>query len=96
MKNPDIKEHHMAGLGLNYLKMKKDKDAKKTFEKCFKEFPNGKTCQNILLGLVIAKLGQGKISDAEKTFILLKSRHPDSPATKKAEQYLQAAKKSKK
>jgi len=88
-KNPKAKENLMMGLGLNYLKMKKFKDAKKTLEKYLKEFPNGMACNNALLGLVIAQLGLGKITDAEKTYAILQYKYPDSPATKQAARHIQ-------
>jgi len=46
-------------------------------------------CDNALLGLVIAQLGLGKITDAEKTYAILQYKYPDSPATKQAARHIQ-------
>jgi thioredoxin-like negative regulator of GroEL len=90
--NPEMKEAFLLAMGLNCLKLKDYKDARKTFEKCLKEVPNGSRCATALLGLVTAHIGQGKIAEAEKTFEQLQSQYPDSPATRQAAQNLQAVK----
>lgn len=93
-QNPEVKENLMLKIGLNYLKIKKYKDAGKTYEKCLKEVQNGKWPDKTLLGLIMAQLGQGKIADAEKTFVRLQSQYPDSPAIQLAAKTMQKAKNS--
>lgn len=93
-QNPEVKEDLMLKIGLNYLKIEKYKDAWKTFEKCRKEVQNGKWPDKILLGQIIAHLGQGKIVDAEETFARLQSQYPDSPAVQQAAKIMQKAKNS--
>jgi thiol-disulfide isomerase/thioredoxin len=92
-KNGEMRESIFLSMGLNQLKMKKYNDAKKTFERCIKDCPNGNKCDSALLGIVTAQLYQGKIGDAEKTYEQLKTRYPDSPATVQAAQNLQQMKK---
>jgi thioredoxin-like negative regulator of GroEL len=92
-KNGEMRETIFLSVGLNQLKMKQFNDAKKTFERCIKDCPNGTKCDSALLGIVTAQIYQGKRGDAEKTFEQLKSRYPDSPATEQAAQNLQQMKK---
>lgn len=79
-------------LGLNYLKLKKYDDARKTFEQYLKGAPDGSQCDKALLGILTAQIYQGKQADAEKIFEQLKSKFPGSAATKMAEQNLAQAK----
>jgi thioredoxin-like negative regulator of GroEL len=93
-QNPGLKEDLMLKIGLNYLNIKKYKNAGKTFEKCLKEVQNGKWPDKTLLGLIMAQLGQDKIADAEKTFARLQSQYPDSKATQQAAKTIQIVKNS--
>jgi thioredoxin-like negative regulator of GroEL len=93
-QNPGLKEDLMLKIGLNYLNIKKYKNAGKTFEKCLKEVQNGKWPDRAMLGMILAQLGQGKIADAEKTFALLQSQYSDSPAIQLAAKNMQKAKNS--
>jgi thiol-disulfide isomerase/thioredoxin len=90
--DPALKENLLLTIGLNHLKLRDFKAARKSFEKCLKEVPSGSQCDVILLGLCTAQLQEGKIADAEKTFAQLKSQYPDSPAVEKAAKNLEAVK----
>jgi thiol-disulfide isomerase/thioredoxin len=91
-KEGELREGLLLGIGLNQLKMKKYSDARKTFERCLKECPEGTRCDMVLLGIVTSNIFQGKKGDAEKAFEQLKSRYPDSSATQMAAQNLQQMK----
>ena len=86
-----MREAILLAVGLNYLKLKKYDDARKSFEQCLKEVPNATQCDKALLGIVAAQIQKRKIADAEKTFEQLKSKYPESSATQQALQILQQA-----
>jgi tetratricopeptide (TPR) repeat protein len=90
--DPMTRENLILSVGLNYLKLKKFNDAKKTFEQCLKDVPNGSQRDKALLGILTAQIGQGKRDDAEKTLEQLHSSFPNSPATRQAEKNLQQSK----
>jgi thiol-disulfide isomerase/thioredoxin len=92
----ELRESALVMLGLNYLRLKKYDDGRKTFEQCLKEVPQGSQGDIALLGLSAAELFQGKIPEAEKTIEQLRVKYPSSEALKKAEENLQQAKKQKK
>lgn len=86
------RENLMLLIGLNYLKLKKFDGAKKSFEQCLKEVPNGLQCDKALLGILTVQIEQGKRADAAKTLEQLQSKYPNSPATRQAEKNLQQSK----
>jgi TolA-binding protein len=89
-----MKEMIMLAMGLNCLGMKDYKAARKTFEKCLKDVPNGAGCDKALLGLMTAQLGLGSITEAEATLARLQSQFPGSPSTQLAIQNLETVKSS--
>src|SRR5262249_15162347 len=50
-KNDQVRENIYIKMGVNHLRMKRFDDAKKMFEKCLKEVPDGKQSDMALLGL---------------------------------------------
>jgi TolA-binding protein len=82
----------MMAVGMNQFKMRQFSEARKSFQDCLKAFPSGAATDNALLGIVTCQIQQGKIADAEKTFLELKSRYPDSSAAKQAAMNLEQAK----
>ena len=76
------------------LRMKHYKKAQEAFENCLKEVPKGNQGDKALLGLIIAQLGQNRISIAEKNLVKLKSRYPESPAVQQANRYIKSVKES--
>jgi thioredoxin-like negative regulator of GroEL len=95
-ENQEVKESILLVIGLNELRMKDYKKAQRAFENCIKEVRQGKESDKAMLGMIIAQLGQGKISNAEKTLTGLKSRYPESPAILQAERYIRSVRNSKK
>ena len=93
-QDPEAREAILLAMGQNWLFVEKYKDARKIFEKCLKEVPNGSQRAAALMGLVTAQIGQGKMADAEGTFERLKSKYPDSRETRQAEWNLEEAKKN--
>lgn len=94
--NQEVKESIMLVVGLNELRMKDYKKAQKAFESCLKGVSQGKESDKAMLGMIIAQLGQGKISNAKRTLDELKSQYPDSPAILQAERYIKSVIKVKK
>jgi tetratricopeptide (TPR) repeat protein len=90
------REGILIEVGINQLKLKEYDEARKTFEQCLKEIPDGAQGDTALLGVLTAQLNKKKFADAEKTFERLKSGHPNSPAVGQAEQLLQQAQSLKK
>ena len=90
------REGILIEVGINQLKLKEYDEARKTFEQCLKEVPDGTRGDTALLGVLTAQLNKKKFADAEKTFERLKSGHPNSPAVGQAEQLLQQARSLKK
>ncbi|MFY9554102.1 MAG: hypothetical protein WAV47_05210 [Blastocatellia bacterium] len=72
--------------------MRKFDDARKSFEKCVKDIPNGPQCDKALLGILTAQIQLGKREDAEETLEQLHTRFPYSMATRQAERNLQQSK----
>jgi tetratricopeptide (TPR) repeat protein len=95
-QSEETRESIMLVIGLNELRMRDYKGAQKSFENCFDMIRDGIERDKILLGLILAQLGQDKIGGAEKYLKKLKSQHPDSPAVQQAERYIQSVKDSKK
>ena len=91
----ELKEGIMLVIGLNELRMKDYKKAQKAFESCIEGIEQGKESDKAMLGMIIAQLGQGKISNAKRTLAGLKSQFPDSPAILQAERYIQSVIKKK-
>ncbi len=83
------RENILISIGLNHLKTKDYDDARKIFETCLKEIPNGAQVDTAFLGIVTAQLNKGKIKDAEKTLEQFKASYPNSPVIQQAEQMLQ-------
>ena len=95
-ESEETRESIMLVIGLNELRMREYKEAQKTFDTCLELIRDGIERDKILLGLILAQLGQDKIGAAEKYLKKLKSQHPDSPAVQQAERYIQSVKDSKK
>jgi tetratricopeptide (TPR) repeat protein len=95
-ESEETRESIMLVIGLNGLRMREYKAAQKTFETSLDLIRDGKERDKILLGLILAQLGQDKIGAAEKYLKKLMSQHPDSPAVRQAERYIQSVKDSKK
>lgn len=89
-EDQELKEGIMLVIGLNELRMKDYKKAQKAFENCLEGIQQGKEGDKAMLGMIIAQLGQGKISNAKRTLAGLKSQYPDSPAILQAERYIQS------
>lgn len=80
-------------LGLNSLKLKDPKAARKAFEQCLKESGSaGGLCDKALLGLVTALASDREIEEAEKALVELQRRFPGSKAAEIASQNLQELK----
>lgn len=94
-EDQELKEGIMLVIGLNELRMKDYKKAQKAFENCLEGIQQGKESDKAMLGMIIAQLGQGKISNAKRTLAGLKSQYPDSPAILQAERYIQSVIKKK-
>ena len=86
--NADLREEIMLNLAVNNLNLKKYNDARKNFQQCIKDNPNGSRCDKALYGLMMTSLNQGKLAEANKTFEELKAKYPDSQAAKKAAEVL--------
>ena len=86
--NPDLRQEIMLNVAVNNLNAKKYNDARKNFQQCIKDNPNGSRCDKALYGLMMTSLNQGKLAEANKTFEELKAKYPDSEAAKKAAQAL--------
>ena len=95
-ESEETRESIMLVIGLNELRMREYMVAQKTFDTCLELIRDGIERDKILLGLILAQLGQDKIGAAEKYLKKLKSQHPDSPAVQQAERYIQSVKDSKK
>jgi thioredoxin-like negative regulator of GroEL len=94
--NGDLREDIMLNLAVNNLNMKKYNDARKGFQQCLKDNPNGSRCDKALYGLVMTNANQGKLAEANKAFEELKAKYPDSEATKRAAEGLSQTKQTKK
>jgi len=94
--NADLKEDIMLRIALNNLNAKKFNEARKTFQQCLKDNPNGSRCDKALYGLVMSNANQGKLAEANKAFEELKAKYPDSEATKRAAEGLSQTKQAKK
>ncbi len=94
--NLKVRESVLLAVGVNYLNQKDYDKARKSFEACLKEIPNGAQGDKALLGIITAQLNKKKIGEAEKTLAQLKASHPDSPVVQQAEHLLQQARSYKK
>ena len=83
-EEPEYAAQAILGMGVNYLKLSDYKKAVKTYKIYLKKFPNGEQKDLVLLGLVTAYLGRGKLTDAEKTFAVLQNQYPRSNAEQQA------------
>jgi thioredoxin-like negative regulator of GroEL len=84
------REEVFIAVGLSYLKANDANGARKIFDRCMKECPDGPRHDLALLGLCTAQLRQNKQAEAEKTLAELKAKYPDSPATAQAAQNIAA------
>ncbi|HSR54195.1 MAG TPA: thioredoxin family protein [Acidobacteriota bacterium] len=82
--NPSIDEGLRILIGLNQLKMGDNKDARKSFERCLKEYPDGSQCDRAMLGVITALLNQGKLDKAEMWYDELVLKFPGSDSAKQA------------
>ncbi len=94
--NANVREDIMLKMALNNLIAKKFNEARKTFQQCLKDNPNGSQCDKALYGLVMANASQGKMAEANKAFEELKAKYPDSEAAKRAAAELTQNKQQKK
>lgn len=78
-------------VGLNYFKMGQTKDARKTFERCLRDSPDGSQCDKAMLGVVSALILEGKLAEADKMYQELLGRFPDSSAARQAALNLEQA-----
>ncbi|MFN2453637.1 MAG: thioredoxin family protein [Pyrinomonadaceae bacterium] len=86
------RENILLAVGISCLQQQDYDEAKKTFERCLKEVPNGTHGDTALYGILIAQVNKKKISDAEKTLAQLKSSYPNSLILQQAEAKLQQSK----
>jgi thioredoxin-like negative regulator of GroEL len=95
LKTHDVAEDQKAResilitIGLNHLKSKNYDDARKIFETCLKEIPNGDQVDTAFLGIMTAQINKRKVKDAEKTLAQFRTSYPNSPVIQQAEQMLQ-------
>jgi len=83
------RENILITIGLNSLKSKNYDEARKTFETCLKEIPNGEQVETAFLGIMTAHINKRKIKDAEKALEQFKAKYPGSSVIQQAEQMLQ-------
>ena len=95
-ENEEAREKIIFVIGLNQLRMRNYSEAQKLFEDYLDTVSDGKEKDKALLGLILAQLGQDKISGAQRNLKRLKSQFPDSPAVEQAARYIQSVKNSKK
>ncbi|HSR70696.1 MAG TPA: thioredoxin family protein [Acidobacteriota bacterium] len=81
---PELKENLRIWIGLNHLKMAENKKARKSFERCLKEFPDGSQCDKAMLGVVTALLQEGKLDQAQEWYQQLALKFPESNAAQQA------------
>lgn len=91
-ENEEALEDIILVIGLNELRMRDFEDAQKRFEGCLDTITDGKDRDKAFLGLIIAHLGQRKISSAEKNLKKLQSQFPLSPAVQQAKRFIQSVK----
>lgn len=91
-ENEEALEDIILVIGLNELRMRNFKDAQKKFESCLDTITDGKDRDKAFLGLIIAHLGQNKISSAERDLKKLQSQFPLSPAVQQAKRFIQSVK----
>jgi tetratricopeptide (TPR) repeat protein len=91
--NEELKDLIVFSLAMNELRMKHYEEAQRLFEEEIKEYPKEKSTENLLYGLIIAYIGQNKMTEAEKTYKKLKSKYPDSKVTEHAGRILEMMKK---
>lgn len=89
--SPSLQEMLRMCVGVNYLKMARHNKARKIFERCLKEFPDGSQCDRAMLGIVSALISQGKVGEAQAMYEDLAARFPESDATHQALQFLEQA-----
>lgn len=91
-ENEEVLEDIFLVIGLNELRMRNFKDAQNKFESCLDTITDGKDRDKAFLGLIIAFLGQNKISSAERDLKKLQSQFPLSPAVQQAKRFIQSVK----
>jgi thioredoxin-like negative regulator of GroEL len=86
------RENALNKLGLQSLKMKRAKDARKAFQQCLAEFgADGSQCDFAMLGLITALASERKFDEAEKLLAELRGRFPDSPVVDRAVKNIEEA-----
>jgi tetratricopeptide (TPR) repeat protein len=86
------RENILLAVGINCLQQQDYDEAKKAFERCLKEVPDGTHGDVALYGILTAQINKKKFVEAEKTLAQLKTSHPNSPILQQAEAKLQQAK----
>ncbi len=86
------RESILLAVGISCLQQQDYDEAKKTFERCLKEVPNGTQGDTALYGILTAQIKKKKISEAEKTLAQLKASYPNSTVLQQAEAKLQQGK----
>ena len=71
-------------MGVNHLRMKEYRDARKVFERALEEVPAGTRCDLAFLGLVTVAAEQRKPDEVRRLVAEMRSRFPDSAATRQA------------
>jgi TolA-binding protein len=85
----------VIGRGLNLMaRLGRAEEAATLFEKEIAAAPDGPGSDALLLGLVNARLSQGRRREAEAAVKQMEQRYPASPYTARAKENLAAAKKS--
>lgn len=89
------KENTVNLIGILSLRMDEMEDAKTYFEKCLKDFPEGKQGDVATFGLIMVSLKKKKVGEAEKLLEKMKSSYPDSKLIEKAAKNIEATKQAK-
>lgn len=90
--DPKARENILLAVGISCLQQQDYDEAKKAFERCLKEVPNGTHGDTALYGILTAQVNKKKITEAEKTLTQLKASYPNSPIIQQAEARLQQGK----